>query len=447
MPRLRLVGTSLIVIVTLLLTGPVPGWSQTQIHTANRGTSVTDSFHEYTGVNWGLNFGNPNGSGSRTFGGFQFGAPAIPPFGGYNPNSAARFGFGRTGNPGFHFGLTMSSGSNRSLVSNGVSTTSLNGIPSSIFSGSVRPFITGYTPIISGGGYYPNYGYPGYGYPGVGVPYRYPYAYQVSVHRHPGKSHSQLMRDAGHVGAHDHGHRHHGNQRLGGNHWIVRPIYGPGCAIPYRYPLYPTTCYPTGFYPGAYPYLPYAQTYVPSVGAWNSVSAANYYSDGFGNYSSTPMSGTLAAGILEAQIAAKQQWNQTDNSYQAPTQVYPTSTGVDPLGQPIIASENERQANAADQGSPSTATQAAPSLTEIRRRNAEKKRIEQELRHAAIERLMDASRQAYRDGDWDTAIEKAKTALERCTDEDESLKETIRRGIQKMEEKQAADANDPARLP
>ena len=404
--------------------------AQTQIHNQNRGTSVSDSFYEYSGVNWGMNFGNANsGSGSRSFGGFNFGAPAIPQFGGYNPNSAARFGFAQKGNPGFHFGLTMASGSNRSLVSSGTSTTSLNGYPSSIFSGSMRPFVTGYTPVVgNNSGYYPGYGY---GYPGYGVPYRYPTGYRVSVKRNHGPSFSQQLRDSGHVGAHDHGHQHGPIRSEGRNHYYIQPIYSPYCGLPYSY--YPGCGYPGSYYPGyGYPY-----------GGYGGYGGYGYSGYGYGitpivgagvladpdraTYASVPASlipGATAAGIVEAQAAAVQQWEEHDASAEATT-----AKQRDPLGNVIAASSEESDS--------STAAKSAPSLSKIRKRQKEEARLERDLRHAAIERLIDASRQAYDNGEVVEAISQAKTALERCTDEDDQLKEKILRGIQKMQKEKA----------
>lgn len=422
------------ILMSVLVIGLGSGASvsaQTQIHTNNQGTSVSDSFYEYNGVSWGMNFGNPNGNGSRSFGGFGFNSPAIPAFGGYNPNSAARFGFTRIGNPGFSFGLTMANGSNRSLVSNGVSTTSLNGIPSSIFSGSVRPFVTGYTPIIGQGfPYTGGYGYGGYGGYGYGYP-QVPYAYHVTAHRHRGKSNAEMLRDSGHVGAHDHGHRHTGDH-LGGTHYIIRPVYGPACGVPYA----PAVYSPFGYSP--YGYTPYyspqfGNALSPALGAVGAgytgpVNPGPMYSDGFGNQSPVPPQGSLAAGIVQTQADAVKQWKEAADDRVKPVSATTVST-KDPLGNPVLVAGPGSTAA-------STATQPAESLVALRKRQQTEARLDRDLRHAAIDRLLEASRQAYRRGELADAISQAETALQRCTEDDIKLKEKIVTGIEKMRSEQ-----------
>ncbi len=132
-------------------------------------TTATHSYYEHFGVNFGLHF--PSG-GQGAFGGSrivgllpngQF-APAIsftqnsaggtiPPFGGFDPGSAANFGFGRFGSGGgFSLGLTMGKGSTRMLTSTTPSLTMFNGAGGSMFHGEVRPFVMGVIPVNGGGG-------------------------------------------------------------------------------------------------------------------------------------------------------------------------------------------------------------------------------------------------------------------------------------------------------
>jgi len=89
------------------------------------------------GPNWFANFNNqvapPLGqslSNTGTSGGFGFG-----------------FGFGGNGVSG-SLGFNFAQGSNRSIVSATPSLTTTSGNPGNFFSGGVRPFVTGITPII-----------------------------------------------------------------------------------------------------------------------------------------------------------------------------------------------------------------------------------------------------------------------------------------------------------
>ena len=64
--------------------------------------SVGHSYYEQVGVRWGL-----SGPGwFFNFGGPGPGAGVAPPFGGFDPNAQANFGFGFGGN-GFHNGFIL----------------------------------------------------------------------------------------------------------------------------------------------------------------------------------------------------------------------------------------------------------------------------------------------------------------------------------------------------
>jgi hypothetical protein len=121
---------------------------------------VNHSYFERMGVSFGGRFGSPNGPGSRSFGFFGFGqgpgfsqgsaASAIPPFGGYDPNSGARFGFSQL-NPngsGFSLNFDLAKGSSRSIVSSAPSLVVQNGFGGSISSGQFIPFVTGVVPVV-----------------------------------------------------------------------------------------------------------------------------------------------------------------------------------------------------------------------------------------------------------------------------------------------------------
>jgi enhancing lycopene biosynthesis protein 2 len=70
--------------------------------------------------------------------------------GGYDPSGDAHIGFGvRGGNGGgFNLNIFASKGSSRSLNSVTPSVVTQNGVPGTIFSGTQRPFVTGFIPVV-----------------------------------------------------------------------------------------------------------------------------------------------------------------------------------------------------------------------------------------------------------------------------------------------------------
>lgn len=139
-----------------------------QIFVETPNTTVSDSFYENLGVDFGFSLGggDPNGTGSRVVGLNPFGQPlgqivfsqggagsAIPPFGGFDPNAGARTGFAvRNGNGGgFSLGLNLNQGSSRTLTTTTPGVTVQNGFGGSIFNGSVSPFVTGVVPVVGNG--------------------------------------------------------------------------------------------------------------------------------------------------------------------------------------------------------------------------------------------------------------------------------------------------------
>lgn len=105
-------------------------------------TNVSNSFYEFYGIHWGYR-------GKGFFfdnGGFR---GAVPQFGGFDPNSAAQFGFG--GN-GFFFNMMAGQGSDRSNVSGTSMLTLPNGGMGSVFDTSLRPFVVGVVPVVGNGG-------------------------------------------------------------------------------------------------------------------------------------------------------------------------------------------------------------------------------------------------------------------------------------------------------
>lgn len=103
-----------------------------------------NSYYENLGVGWG--FHGPN---------FFFhngGAGAAPPFGGHVPGSDAALGFGgRSNNGGFFFNLQAGQGSSQTFTSETPMIVVPNGGTGMFFDGHIRPFVTGFIPVVGGG--------------------------------------------------------------------------------------------------------------------------------------------------------------------------------------------------------------------------------------------------------------------------------------------------------
>jgi hypothetical protein len=132
-------------------------------------SSYAHSAYEHFGTSFGWAIPGGVGPGSRvvgllpngmlTPGGYlQFGqlqqgqggwGGVMPPFGGYDPNANARFGFGIQGpQGGFRLGLELGQGSTRTITSLTPSLTVQNGGGGYIMSGSSTPFVTGWIPMV-----------------------------------------------------------------------------------------------------------------------------------------------------------------------------------------------------------------------------------------------------------------------------------------------------------
>jgi hypothetical protein len=95
------------------------------------------SFYEQFGVGWGLR-------GNGWFANFP-GPPPAPPFGGFDPNANANFGFG---GPNGFLNFTAGQGANTTFTSQAPFVTVMNGA-SGFFSDTVqRPFVTGLIPVV-----------------------------------------------------------------------------------------------------------------------------------------------------------------------------------------------------------------------------------------------------------------------------------------------------------
>lgn len=111
---------------------------------------VSDSFYEHYGIGWGFGRRFPGGGGYFFNNG---GGGGIPAFGGFDPNAGARLGFGGAGPGGaFGFGFSAAQGADRSFTSTTPFLTLPNGGAGSLFSGEIRPFVTGVVPVVGDGG-------------------------------------------------------------------------------------------------------------------------------------------------------------------------------------------------------------------------------------------------------------------------------------------------------
>jgi hypothetical protein len=113
-----------------------------QVHVQTPLHSTSSNFYEHFNVGWRYQRGNMF---------FDFNGPALPPFGGYNPNADSRFGIAqRWGNGNFSFNFAAGQGSTRTTTMSAPSVTSLNGVPASFQDVTIRPFVTGLIPVVGG---------------------------------------------------------------------------------------------------------------------------------------------------------------------------------------------------------------------------------------------------------------------------------------------------------
>jgi hypothetical protein len=127
--------------VGLLVSAPV---SAQQVGVGVPSVGVQNRFFEQFQVGWGFQRRTPNGS---MF--FQFGGPANPPFGGFNPNVGANFGAAqRWGNGELFFNFSAAQGYSSSLSMTAPSVTLTNGVPGFVQDVTIRPFVTGVIPVV-----------------------------------------------------------------------------------------------------------------------------------------------------------------------------------------------------------------------------------------------------------------------------------------------------------
>ena len=129
-----------------LTSWPHTGSHAQQVQLTSPFQTINDSFYENFGFG-GINLGR-NGPGGGWF--FNTG-PATstpPPFGGYDPGADARFGM-RFGGPfGLGFNMVAGQGSTRSNTVTAPTIVIPNGGTGYLFSGSIRPFVTGVIPVV-----------------------------------------------------------------------------------------------------------------------------------------------------------------------------------------------------------------------------------------------------------------------------------------------------------
>lgn len=115
------------------------------VQSAVPANEIHSGFNEHSAFTWSL-------QGDRFFA-HSGAAPAVP-FGNADANAGLRGGvFGGRGGVSGSLGFSYAQGSSRSISSSSASVTALDGYPGVIASQTVRPFVTGITPIIAGNGY------------------------------------------------------------------------------------------------------------------------------------------------------------------------------------------------------------------------------------------------------------------------------------------------------
>lgn len=115
------------------------------VNTATPFQNFGSGYYEQSGVRWSL-------QGPNFFA--NFGGGVLPPFGNADPNSGLRTGLGfSSGGINGSLGFNFAQGSHRSMTSTTPSVTTMNGYPGTITSQTIRPFVTGVTPIVGGNAY------------------------------------------------------------------------------------------------------------------------------------------------------------------------------------------------------------------------------------------------------------------------------------------------------
>ena len=143
---------------TLVLSLTAPSFSQ-NINVTTPFQSVSDSYFENFGVNFGFSIPGGRGHGSRGVGLSPTGrltpnltfsqnlGGGVPGGGGIGGGGQMNFG-SQGGGGGFSMGLGLAQASGRTNTTTAVSLTTMNGAPANIASGAFVPFTTGFVPVL-----------------------------------------------------------------------------------------------------------------------------------------------------------------------------------------------------------------------------------------------------------------------------------------------------------
>jgi len=139
-------GLSTLVVLAGLFVGAETGGHAQQVQLTTPYQTMTDSFYENFGFG-GINMGRSGPGGGWYFNTGPAGSTP-PQFGGYDPAADARFGMRFGGPLGLGFNMLAGQGSTRSNTVTAPTIVLPNGGSGSLFSGSIRPFVTGVIPIV-----------------------------------------------------------------------------------------------------------------------------------------------------------------------------------------------------------------------------------------------------------------------------------------------------------
>ena len=137
---------SFVAAVTILVTGFAGTGAAQQTQVTLPSHRLNEGFFERIGVGWHFESTRPNSRMFFTYPGLN---SAVPFFGGWDPATDARFGFaGRKGNTRFGFNMALQQGSSRTMIGSAPSVMVPNGGSGSISSTTLRPFVTGWIPVV-----------------------------------------------------------------------------------------------------------------------------------------------------------------------------------------------------------------------------------------------------------------------------------------------------------
>jgi hypothetical protein len=137
---------TVVVTATIVVTGFAGTGLGQQAQVTLPSHRLNEGFFERIGVGWHFESTRPN---SRMFFNYPGLNSAVPFFGGWDPATDARFGFaGRRGNTRFGFNMALQQGSSRTMIGSASSVMVPNGGSGSISSTTLRPFVTGWIPVV-----------------------------------------------------------------------------------------------------------------------------------------------------------------------------------------------------------------------------------------------------------------------------------------------------------